>query len=238
MNPLQQLLLDHVPPSLFKHLSDRQPMLYEEASGIAYNSTLWEKPEAETLFPILRRAVMEGELRRIARREGLICEDCRHNADNYGYLVVKAGPLLLTAHHVSSAMQVARPCLSRKQHSAVNDIILQPYFEELLSEPLPALDAVYGNILHGVIHRSVEGKTVPEPFMTISFPHPKKARHVAAWSVGDLLQLYSSTPSPASVESSSTVVLPDVTLKAGAADFDRFEQERNELERRKKAENN
>jgi hypothetical protein len=192
LESLQRLILNSVAESFFARLSARQAVLYEEARAMAFSAP-WGNPEAESVFPINRRALMENEVRRSARENKLSCDDSRHLGDNCGYVLVQAGKLRITTHHVDKPTRFVPPCRSRQQNAAVNDWLDTPYFEELLQELPPRLgDADSANVylLHGLIVEKRAGKSYPSLFMRMAFPDAELARYVCNYDVLDLLQLY------------------------------------------------
>lgn len=202
---------------------------------MAFHTTLWEEPEAESVFPINRRAIFEGEVRRTCRLLDIPYENSAHHGENYWYVLVRAGDLILTAHHVDRPKRFVRPASSRKQNAAVNRISLQPYMEELLLEPLPKLEGlINAHVLHGIIKEKVGDQVLTQPFMTLAFPHPEAERYVGAWDISEVLQMYATRDA---VPSEGTVVMnemPNVTLKPDAARVDEREQEKKERRDRRK----
>jgi hypothetical protein len=192
LDSLQRLILDLVPESFFARLSARQPVLYEEAKAMAVSAP-WGDPEAETVFPINRRALMENEVRASARENRLSCADSRHLGDNCGYVLVQAGKLRITAHHVDKPTRFVPPCRSRQQNAAVNAWLDTPYFEELLQELPPKLgdaDSAHLYLLHGLVIENRAGKSYSSLFMRVAFPDSELARYVCNYDGLDLLQLY------------------------------------------------
>lgn len=221
MNKFQEHLLENAPRSFFESLAARQKTVYGEARALAYNTPLWEEPEAESMFPIARRAVFEAELRHTAMATNTRWENMRHHGDNCGYVAVYPGDLLLTGHHVDRPRRFVRECSSRKQNAAVNRLSLQPCLEEILLESLPSFEGVVNaHILHGLIRETVDGKISTRPFLTIAYPHPDKNKYVYALDILEVLQLYTAQ----AIDSEpGTVVLTDdllVTLKPDAAHVD------------------
>lgn len=189
---LQQLALTSVPRVFFERLVARQGTLNEEARAMAFSAP-WGIPEAEVAYPQNRRGLFENEFRLSAKAAGLDCSDLKHAGDNYGYVLVRAGKLWITSHHVDRPTRFVRPCLSRKQHAAVNQWLDTPYFEELLQELPPKLgdaDRVNAYLLNGVVIEERAGKEFPTLFMRLAFPDPDLERYVRNYDVFDLLQLY------------------------------------------------
>jgi hypothetical protein len=234
LSPLHRAVLDNIPSDLFSRLKSRQEQIYSEARAMAFETTLWDKPEAESVFPINRRAIFEGELRRTCRVLDIPFKNSVHHGENYWYVLVKSGNLLLTAHHVDRPKRFVRPASSRKQNAAVNRLLLQPCIEELLLEPLPKLDGlINAHVLHGLIRERVGDRVISQPFMTLAFPHPEIERYVDAWDISEVLQMYATRDS-SDVE--QTVVVeeaPKVTLKPDADKVDEREKKKKDRSRRK-----
>ena len=236
MNPLQQHLLSNAPREFFESLASKQQALYGEAKSLAYDTPLWGEPEAESVFPIARRAVFEAELRRTSKAMDIRWEDQRHHGDNYGYVAVYPGSLLLTGHHVDRPRRFVRPCSSRKQNAAVNRLSLQPCLEEILLEPLPSLEGIVNaHILHGLIKETIDGRDQTKSFMTIAYPHPDQNKYVYALDILEVLQLHAAQPVDTG---EGTVVLTDdlqVTLKPDAAEVDAKLEAKNKSANRKRS---
>lgn len=235
INPLQQMILNDVPRQMLENLVARQSTIYEEAREMAFRTTLWEQPEAESVFPINRRAIFEGELRRVAKAVGIPYENRKHGGDNYGYVMVQTGSLRITAHHVDHPKRFVRDAMSRAQNRAINRLLLQPCLDGALSEKLPRLDGCYVQILHGLLRERIGGEIRTAPFMTMAFPHAERRKYVDAWDVLEILQLYSAAPVvEIPTASPGSIVLPDVKLKPGAPEFDRKQKEREERKNNRK----
>jgi hypothetical protein len=224
INPLQQAVLDNVPAQFFFRLLQRHEAIYAEARQYAFGTALWDAPEAESVFPIARRAIFEGESRRIAKSLSIPHEDCLHHGFNYGYLLLKPGRMLLTMHHVDRPKRFVRPCSSRKQNAGVNRLLLNPYFEELLLAPIPEIaTGLNAHVLHGLIRETINGEVMTKPFMTLAFPHPEENTYVDAMDIREVIQLFSSNDAL----SDDTVVMPadfGITLKPDAAKVDEREK--------------
>ena len=175
-------------------------------------SAPWGDPEAKSVFPVNRRALMENEVRASARENKLPCDDSRHLGDNCGYVFVHAGKLRITAHHVDKPTRFVPPCRSRQQNAAVNDWLDTPYFEELLQELPPKLgDADSANLylLHGLVIEKRAEKSYPSLFMRVAFPNPDLAHYVSNYDVLDLLQLYRADGQSAAGSQNGGALLPD-----------------------------
>jgi len=118
---LQNLIMKSSPAAFWREIPTRQEALYNEARSYSYNKELWEDTEAETVFPIALRAIFENVVRRAAKLTQLKHFNMMHNGENYPYVLVKSGKLVITAHHVAGPNHFVRSAESRKQHAGVNE---------------------------------------------------------------------------------------------------------------------
>ena len=151
LDALRDLLLAEIPKEFCTTLSVSQEKLYKEAADRAYQDQGWMKPEGESVEPIVRRALFENAMRTAACDCGLQAINMPHAGGNYSYVLVRAGRVVITAHHVSAPKVFVQPCVSRQQNAAVNrwlDTLLPDGFLDLPS--LADAKSINAYILHGM----------------------------------------------------------------------------------------
>ena len=199
-DPLCSLVMDHSPEAFWKELVSRQTALYKEAHSYSYHGALWEKPEAETVFPLVRRAMFESTFRSAAKLSGLQTFDLRHESD-YPYVLVKTKKLIMTAHHVEAPGWFVRLAASRKQNAAVNKHLDYYVRSELLLQPLPDLKKC-GRVNLYVLHGQQwddEDEKIFTPFLQVAIPDVDLTKYSRVYEVRELLQFYAQkavTPQP------------------------------------------
>jgi len=193
-DPLRDLIMKSSPQRFWQEIASRQEALYNEAYSYSFNEGLWEKPEAETVLPVVRRALFENVVRQAARVARVESLDMMHKGDNYPYVLVKCAKLVMTAHHVPGPCHFVRPAESRKQNAAVNEWLDTWVRQELLIRPLPDLRRS-GNvnvlILHGQTREKMEGKEISSSFLQLAIPDADLNEYRRIYHVKDLLQSYS-----------------------------------------------
>src|SRR6266853_4266181 len=97
---LRDLIMRSSPQRFWQEIATLQEALYNEAYSYSFNEGLWEKPEAETVLPVVRRALFENVVRHAARVARMESCDMMHKGENYPYVLVKCAKLSMTAHHV------------------------------------------------------------------------------------------------------------------------------------------
>jgi hypothetical protein len=202
---LRDLICGEIPEAFFRQLAARQDAIYQEARGMAYAGN-WTKPEADTVAPIVRRALFEDEVRRAAKSSGLQPFDMAHAGGNYGYVLVRAGKLIVTAHHVLGPNHFVRPCKSREQNASVNrwldTLILDGTIE------LPTLDdasTVNAYLLHGIELEERAQRIFETPFLQVAIPDAELNRYQRNYPIGELIGAYSASP----VSSAPITMIPD-----------------------------
>ena len=223
---IRDIILKDIPSGFLERLLTRQEGLYGEAYSVSFDSTLWTDREAETIFPVVRRALFESEFRKAAQTHKLKVHDRQHEGENYGYVLARAGRLRLTAHQVSGPNQFVRPCVSRKQNAAVNRWVDAPPLPGTLQEALPDLHEsglVNAYILHGRIIEKRGGKKFTTSFLRIGIPDAELTRYRRSYDVPELLQLMAQ-------KATGTLVTPEIADQAQP----KFKKEKNQKLRGKK----
>jgi len=199
---VRDLIIDGSPAAFWKDLVTKQDALYGEAYSYSYHGALWEKQEAETVFPFVRRAMFENVFRTSARAQGLKAYDMRHIND-YPYVLVKTKRLVITAHHVGSPGEFVPPAETRKQNAAINKHLDYYLRAELLLEPLPGLSKsgrVNIYVLHGQTANAADEEKGFTPFLHIGIPDTDLTCYSKVYNVRDLLQIYQQREVAADIE--------------------------------------
>jgi hypothetical protein len=216
---LRDLIIAHSPKGFWQEISLRQEGLYNEAYSLSHQEALWKKPEADTVLPVVRRALFESTIRNAARANALKPFDMMHAGDNYPYVQVRTRRLIITAHYVPAPGHFVRFAESRKQNAAVNGWVDTYARQELLLKPLPKLGstgAIYLYLLHGQFRDIENGKAIFRPFLQIAIPDAELEIYRKVYEVRDLLMLYVQREAAAQVNVAiSDKAIPRIK-KAGA----------------------
>ena len=112
---------------------------YRDTNGIVQTDAVRD------LYPVVRRAQIEGGIRRVAERHGLSAE-VRTNKSGNTHSVIHGGRFFLTVSAVGEPSALIRPAVFREAGALRN----QPLFANLPDEDPPPDDAKYYAILkHG-----------------------------------------------------------------------------------------
>jgi hypothetical protein len=193
------------PKKFLTHLMERQKPIYQQSIALAYNES-WSFLEAFSVWPYIRRGLMESDLRKTAIECGLKPFDMQHKAENSSYVMVKADGIILTEHFVDGPRQFVRDAVSRKQNAGVNAWLPEHVDERLLISPLPKLgrEPIYMNLLHGAhVSVSESGIVIPPDdtyFLRIAIPDDESRKYLYNWSAQEILMAYSSVLEEADVQ--------------------------------------
>lgn len=191
-DPLLRLVIGAVPRDLLLHFSQRIDALYEEAWSHC-KSGHWYEPQAKSVRPAARRAIMDAELRRSAERFGLRAFDRSHDGNGLEYVLVRCGAVNITCHHADGPRQAPRPAKSRKQNAAVNRWVVDGHLPGALCAPLPGLgdERTHVYLLHGEEcgEKDSEERFVNR-FFTVAIPTDDGEKLIRAWPVSEILAAY------------------------------------------------
>jgi len=133
---------------------ERTPAVYGNAHSRSFAERAYDKPEAVYTFGHNRRGGMEAMFRREAKSAGLLADTEYTERTNTPYVLVRAGRFLLTESHVRGRGEIPPTADFRKQHSAVNALLLKgtlpfPEFDSLKLYELSKATGIYGIVSHG-----------------------------------------------------------------------------------------
>jgi hypothetical protein len=199
-----------VPEQFWRALAARQDAVYQEAKDRAFETDSWTKPEAETVAPIIRRALFENELRKAAEVAGLRSFDMDHVGKNYGYVLIRAGNLVITAHHVGGPKHFVRPCESRKQNASINRWLDTLILDGILD--LPSLDdaeTINAYVLHGIEIEERAEQIFETPFLQVAVPDAELSRYQKNYAIGELIGAYTMARSGSAPSGVPITLIPD-----------------------------
>lgn len=101
-----------------------------------------EEPEARDVYPYERRAVIEGELRRIAKSHGISATTEKNCRKSHSYTLLQSDGVLLTASAVDNPNKIPRPAEHRKTYA-------RSAMLKLFGEQPPQSDTLYAILQHG-----------------------------------------------------------------------------------------
>ena len=164
---LQELVAKNAPPVWLGQIYHRIMQCYKEADAHVANYTLLGEPERRNLLPHLRRALVEADQRKWAIECGLRATVENTEPDGHQFMLIKTGRLCFTISKTATSCSLPDTCAFRKQHSRVNDMLMQQ--EMFVVNTAPADDdLIYAILTHG-----------PGPnrrdldFVYLGFPNPQ-----------------------------------------------------------------
>lgn len=203
---LKDLLCENVPVDFWSTLVRNQEAIYEEARERACTDVKWTAQESESVLPIIRRALFEHELRTAAQDAGLQAFNMQHAGRNYGYVLVRSGRFIITAHHVADPKTFVRPCVSREQNASVNmwlDTIMPEGFLDLPS--LAESGSINAYVLHGLETEVRGDEKFENSFLQLAIPDAELSRYQRNYPMHELLGTYSIRKTP----TSPVTLIPD-----------------------------
>lgn len=134
------------------------------------------EPEVRDLYPHMRRAAIEGQLKQIAREHGIIATTESNSKNSQNYTLLSSGGVLLTASAVDQPDKIARPAVYRETYARTGEL-------KLFGEEPPTSDTLYGILQHGPdpLNRAQLG------FAYVVFPDESYSQQVARV---DLLRMF------------------------------------------------
>jgi hypothetical protein len=184
---LEEIVLNDLPIRFASQLIQKLPHVYPEAKSRAYDDPALEEIQAKHMLPQHRYSLAQALFQREAAQAGLEVTIEEVPANGYKYPLVVCGRLRLTIHHAHFPDEFVDICGYRKQHSAVNDRLLNPLLPFFASfDPVKLSEAteVYANVLHGA--NPVTGKVDELGFLRIAFPSAKKKEWAGNLNLFDL----------------------------------------------------
>lgn len=133
---------------------EQAPSVYGDAHSRSFQEPAYDAAEAAYTFGHNRRGGFEAMFRRQAQRAGLLTSDEETERTRSRYVLVRAGRFLLTESHVQCKGDVPPTADFRKQHAAVNALLMRgslpfPEFDPLKLYELSAATGIYGIVSHG-----------------------------------------------------------------------------------------
>lgn len=132
------------------------------------------EPEAHDLYPHKRRAMLEGQLRDLARSHGITASAERNHGGTSNYTLLASGDVLLTANAVEHPNTIIRRAVYRETYARAAQL-------KLFGEQPPKGPVLYAILLHGP---DVSNRARPE-FAYIVFPDESCKRYVARINLFD-----------------------------------------------------
>ncbi len=126
------------------------------------------EPEAHDLYPHKRRAMLEGQLRELARSHGITASAERNQAGTSNYTLLASNNVLLTANAVDNPNTIIRRAAYRETYARAAQL-------KLFGEEPPRGSVLYAILLHGP---DMFNRARPE-FAHIVFPDESCKRYVA-----------------------------------------------------------
>ena len=126
------------------------------------------EPEAHDLYPHKRRAMLEGQLRELARSHGVTASAERNQGGTSNYTLLASNNVLLTANAVDSPNTIIRRAAYRETYARAAQL-------KLFGEEPPRGTVLYAILLHGP---DVLNRARPE-FAHIVFPDESCKKYVA-----------------------------------------------------------
>ncbi len=136
-------------------------------------------PEAHDLYPHVRRARIEGQLRGLARMHGITASAERNHAGTSNYTLLTSGNVLLTANAVDHPNVIVRRAVFRETFARASQLKL--FGDEEVPEQPSKGPLLYAILLHGP---DVLNRAVPE-FAHIVFPDETCQQYAARINLFD-----------------------------------------------------
>jgi hypothetical protein len=184
-------LANALPLTFLEALAQGVPALHAEAKAEATGSPLIDEPESHYVLPHLRRAMFETLFRREATKAGMQAVCMPNKRETAVFTLVRSGPFLFTASHVSQPGGAVRSAAFRSERAALNELLEQDdMFPDALAAELKAADAGDERSVVGVYCILLYGGDVGSavaPFMEFAFPTTESTSYVDRYSFGDVL---------------------------------------------------
>lgn len=135
----------------------------------------YAEAEAHDLYPHLRRAKLEGQLRGLARSHGIMATAESNRRNSSRYTLVRSGNVLLTASAVQDPNELIRRAAFRETFARESQL-------KLFGEQIPTGTALYAILLHGP---DLLNRGIPE-FSHVVFPDESCSQYVARINLFDM----------------------------------------------------
>jgi hypothetical protein len=163
---LQELVAKSVSPVWLAEIYRRIQLCYAEADAHVANYTLLGEPERRNLLPHLRRGLVEADARKWAIECGLHATIENTVPDGHQFTLIKTGNLCLTISKTATSCSLPDLCVFRKQHSLINDMLMQQEMFPVTSVPTKDDELIYAILTHGPAYN---GKDLD--FVYLGFPN-------------------------------------------------------------------
>jgi hypothetical protein len=129
-----------------------------------------------------------------------------HAGGNCGYVLVRAGKLIITAHHVLGPNHFVRPCKSRDQNASVNQWLDTLILDGIIELPtLGDASSINAYVLHGIEVEERAQRIFETPFLQVAIPDAELNRYQKNYPIGELIGAYSTSP----VATAPITIIPD-----------------------------
>lgn len=187
------LLEDFANPNFLRELSQRIPIIYGESVSRSYGDDLVDGAFHSYHFGQERYTLSQSLFLNAARGVGLKTRIDRCESNGFPIAVVSAGRFDFTFHHGQTHNEIncINTSLIRRQHSAINNELLQP---SLFSAPsfndnkLSNAESIYANIIEGCGGNGVSFNEYG--FLRIAFPCLQMKAGKETFSFAENFDLY------------------------------------------------
>jgi hypothetical protein len=160
-------------PSFLRELSQRIPIIYNESVSRTYNEDLIDEAFHTYHFGQERYTLSQSLFLSVARESGLEARIQRCETNGFPIAVVSVGRFDFTLHHgqTRSEINCINTSLIRRQHSAINNELIQPSLFKtptFADDKLSEAENIYANIIEGCGGNGVSFNEYG--FLRIAFP--------------------------------------------------------------------
>jgi hypothetical protein len=163
---LQEIVAKSAPPHWLKGIYTRIQHCYAEAhQGVANHPGLDEAQRA-ILLPYMRRGLVETALHRWSLDCGLNASVEDTKTDSHQFTLIRFGQIAVTISKTSTCGAMPETCGFRKQHSRVNEMLMQQLLFPVPSSTDSDQELIYAIITHGPARGGVD-----LGFVSLGFPN-------------------------------------------------------------------
>jgi len=163
---LQEIVAKSVPPQWLREVYGRFQRCYEEAFQHVANYPLLDAPERRHILPYLRRGLVEADARRWALDCGMHATVEDTETESHQFTFIRTGQICFTISKTTNGNALPTSCGFRKQHSHVNNMLMQQAMFPVIVAPAGDEDLIYAIITHGPTDN---GQSLG--FVSIGFPN-------------------------------------------------------------------
>jgi hypothetical protein len=163
---LQEIVARSAPPHWVREIYTKVQHCYAEAHLTLANCSGLDDAQRGILLPHFRRGLVETTLHRWSVECGMRATVESTKTDSHKFTLIRFGKIGITISKTNTSSAMPESCWFRKQHSRVNDMLMQ---QALF--PVPTSSELDEELIYAIITHGPESRGIQLGFVALGFPN-------------------------------------------------------------------